>query len=489
MSLEHPVNPYEFTRGIESPGQDKRLKITRNEEEFMVPDPSLYVTRVIAPEEEVQRRIRAKQLAEALRLQMQQKKDRDAKAKRDRILQDLEEEKRYNAQAPPSPKKTGLARVNPNAMSQPNLPVASAVKEVEEKCERKYGDGYEESCERKEYLAVSDAPLAAEYKIPYYDNELEKLRRELHEKDMEFSNTLNKLRDNFFSISSSKSNVERELNAVKKYIQQRPEPYSYFDTLKSASHFRLPASYKKSEQGMGRYSQLYLTSYKPQLSKNQFKSTAKPLLGESSLVPWKETSEFIRPETNRSSALKEKHNTLDDLIDGFLSDVHPDKSETLSEIVKEKVKKEVKEEKVKSKEVQTSTEELRNEKPIVKTFESRELEGEHFEMKSLRIKLSSNDDKDEDKADENIVDEDKVGEGEINEGEVDEIDVDEDDADKHDFNENKADEGREEEKSGRSAEKAEDSSEISEDWKDLLSSGIEQALNKIESPQSTSFMS
>jgi len=343
MTSEH--NSYNFARIKESHGQDKMLKITQNKEEFMIPDPSFYVTRVIAPEEEVKRKMRAKELSDILKMQMQQKKEREAKEKKERVQRELEEEEFFNNQFKELEKHKSITRVNPNVMSHQNLPRATPEvietpkkpiirEEPKTSFEREHGVTEREPYERRILPVTFDVPLK-EYRIPHYDNELERLHRELDEKNMEFNNTLNKLKDNFFNISNSKSNIERELNSVKSYIKKKPEYDDYFDILKNSSYFQLPAAYKRTEIGMGRYSKFYFTAYNPQISKLHPKKTTKPkpLEGESRLISWKETIEKAKTiyNPNKQDIIKDKYNTLDDLINGFLSDVHTEDNEPTDE--------------------------------------------------------------------------------------------------------------------------------------------------------------
>lgn len=372
MSLEYPMSSYELTRNGESRGFDKMVKgrkVTKNEEEFIVPDPSLYVTRVISPEEEVRRRIKAKELSEVLKLQMQQKKDREAKEKKERILKELEDEERFNSQFKEAEKRTGRARVDINEISHPSLPKPSTeppnkpfdkIEEGEMSFEGKYGVGERELYEgfdnyKKQALpVVSEVPLEIEYRIPHYDNELERLQRELHEKNLEFNNTLNKLKDDFFNVGNSKKNIEQEINAVKNYIKRGY--HSCFDTLKTSSYSQLPSAHKKSEQGMGRYSKLYFTTYKPLSSKEKYNKTTqilKPLAGDSCLISWKEIPE--RKKLVTQTINKDQYNTLDDLINGFLSDI---KTKTAKD--KEPVEKTVG-----NKEVDTEDEKVSNDSEVL----------------------------------------------------------------------------------------------------------------------------
>jgi hypothetical protein len=364
MELEH--TSYDFAH-IGEP-HDKMLKVTQDKEEFMVPNPSLYVTRVIAPEEEVKRRVRAKELADILKMQMQQKKEREAREKKEEMQKDIDAEERFNKQFKEPEKHIGINRVNPNVMSFPSLPrVAPEVIETPKKpvikeesrssFERKYGTSEREPYERQIFPVTSSVPLEIEYKIPYYDNELQKLQRELHEKNIEFNNTLYKLKDDFFSISNSKSNIEKELNAVKNYIKKQPEYNGNFNTLNTSSHIQLPAIYKRREKGMGRYSKFYFTAYKPLVNKTHFNKTTKPKLleGESRLVAWKETTERARTVDKKTNT-KEEYNTLDDLINGFLSDTH---NAPLNEIPIT----------IEHKDVQLSTEDLRENKAEEKDME------------------------------------------------------------------------------------------------------------------------
>ena len=111
--------------------EQKRFK--KGSQNYRIPDPSLYITKIIAPENEVKKKIMAKELGEALLTQIEENKIRRQEERKRKILEDLKEDERLKKQAKSTERKIGRAKVydshvkyiNPFKKSTKNINLSS----------------------------------------------------------------------------------------------------------------------------------------------------------------------------------------------------------------------------------------------------------------------------------------------------------------------------------------------------------------------------
>ena len=352
----------------------------RDTDEYKIVDPALYVTKVITPENEMKKRLVAKELSEALEQQIKEKQERKAAELREKIEYELKEEARLKKQIKPVERKTGRARVQVNyePRSKANKvepikhsPPPNKVKNspAQIKWENTSVMKIEDENHNVEAIGMKSENMVVEYgyNIVDYNNELDRLQKELYEKNQEFNRLLDNLKDHSTKITNTRDQAERDLSDIKRLISSKAAPFEQLIT-------RGEGEMGERKLGMSRYSPLYLNNYNNILNRNfinesrdysrtssrtnsressslgLLRSGNEVLHGESHMIMWhprKDITSYkkIRPiegpkSSNRqykSYILKEKkveenvqktkYEKLDDIIKELLEDINLDESE------------------------------------------------------------------------------------------------------------------------------------------------------------------
>eukprot|EP00826_Nyctotherus_ovalis_P009272 TRINITY_DN12441_c0_g1_i6.p1 TRINITY_DN12441_c0_g1~~TRINITY_DN12441_c0_g1_i6.p1 ORF type:complete len:422 (+),score=124.27 TRINITY_DN12441_c0_g1_i6:120-1385(+) len=381
MELQYAYNRYKaFSNPYQTPEREPRNQ-DGDTEDYKIADPALYVTKVIAPENEVKKRLMARELSEALDRQIREKEQRKAEERKRRIEDELREEARLKKQLKPAEKRTGRAKVQANLESRPkaspeplkqspstNKSLKSSPSQVkwEDTSVMKVGnENYNVDIMDRE----GSVPIEIEYNMVDYSNELNRLQSELYMKNQEFNKLLDNLKEHSTRIANTRDQAERDLNEIKRLITNKITPIEQLITKRREET-------NGRRMGMSRYSPLYLNNYNDILNRGRgdesrgysrsssrvssresnsigmMRSGGEVLHGESHMIMWnqrnpvmqnsrREISSFkrirplelpkssgiqyrsymLKPRQAESSIEKSKYEKLDDIIKELLEDV------------------------------------------------------------------------------------------------------------------------------------------------------------------------
>lgn len=381
MELQYAENRYKpFSNPYQTPEREPRQQ-DGDGDDYKVVDPALYVTKVIAPENEVKKRLMAKELSEALDKQIREKEQRKAEEKRKQIEDELREEARLKKQFKPVERRTGRAKVPANFEARPkpspeplnqspltNKSLKSSPSQVkwEDTSAMKAGD---ENYNADGMEREGNVPIEVEYSMVDYSNELNRLQSELYVKNQEFNKLLDNLKEHSTRIANTRDQAERDLNEIRRLITNKITPIEQLIAKRREGM-------NERRVGMSRYSPLYLNNYNDMLNRGRgdelrgysrsssrissresssigmVRSGGEVLHGESHMIMWnprnpavhnsrREITSFkrIRPlEVPKSSGIqyrsymleprqaetgveKSKYEKLDDIIKELLEDV------------------------------------------------------------------------------------------------------------------------------------------------------------------------
>jgi hypothetical protein len=306
----------------------KRVIVTTNNEEYDVPDPKMYVTKVINPEKEVQRKLMAMDLKNALKDQMQANKRKKEEERQARINEDLKAEERWRREKeaaglgddqirrkgrafvlPPSPggaamhaKKDRNRGLDPNSDFNPHAhagrglnadadadanPAAGKDEEEEEDVNKAASPPSQTAMQnRLDPTADSEEQrFRSERRLDHgIDLQLKQLQSEMAVKENEFNSELDKLKKVAYDSKNARDEADLRLARLKEHIMQKPD-YGLTHVFGSPPAFGLGAQHSsihrvekhrsvEKASNMGRFSKLYFTGYSKSLglSAKQFHS-------------------------------------------------------------------------------------------------------------------------------------------------------------------------------------------------------------------------
>ena len=336
------------TRLIDSP--KKKIVVATGKNEYEIPDPSMYVTRVINPEKEVQKRVMAKELDSALQEQIANKKRAKEEEKKNRRIEELKEEAKWLKE------REEFDRANLPKSRPQNVDILEIKADAVADLQKTPSSPPSQPPDPEPIL-----PKEAEVEKPKFthklDMQLKKLQNEMLEKEKEFNMELEKLKMISSQSTNARDAADKQLDSLKDHIVRHPAftNTSFVPSLGfKADSIKQRFQRGESNSGIGKYSRFYFTDYKKTLAtysasfaggnddlleKKRYRS--KPigdnfLAGESQMLPWrpyedspkmKTTQDFTSAPGSKTINIlskgrisgKSTYETLDDLMKEFLS--------------------------------------------------------------------------------------------------------------------------------------------------------------------------
>eukprot|EP01022_Parablepharisma_sp_SALTPOND_P005088 TRINITY_DN121647_c1_g1_i1.p1 TRINITY_DN121647_c1_g1~~TRINITY_DN121647_c1_g1_i1.p1 ORF type:complete len:510 (-),score=50.90 TRINITY_DN121647_c1_g1_i1:129-1658(-) len=342
-----PFHTQNAERSVESPSavdikpseNGRKIVIATGQSEYEVPDPTMYVTKVINPEKEIKKRLMAKELESALQEQIANKRRAKEEEKKNRIIEELREEEKWlrereEADRQKLPKAKAEVLQLEEAPAEPQLPSSPPTQPAPE------------------------LPKKPPQYIHKLEIQLKQIRNEMMEKEKEFHSELEKLKLVANESNNAREAADKQLTQLKDHIVKRPEfSQSLMPSFMVKESARYYGTKHEKNYGVGKYSKLYFTDYNKALSassrvfnKDEFLAKGRYrnkfasenfLPGESQMVPWKpfeesphsrvksRTMQDFGQGTGGKSAsiafgkgrgqIKSTYDKLDDLMKEFLS--------------------------------------------------------------------------------------------------------------------------------------------------------------------------
>jgi len=339
---------------IKQSENSNKILIATGKEEYEVPDPNKFVTKVISPEKELKKRLMAKELESALQEQIANKKRAKEEERKHRIIEEIREEEKWRKE------KEEFERENsPKQVSRKeNVDILKVENEENKEIEEPEEDRIPSSPPSQ----PPPEPVVEKPKFTHkLDLQLKALQNEMIVKEKEFNQELEKLKNISSDQNNARDNADKQLTYLKDHIVRRENfstamvPTLGFKQQEAKLH--LVKSEKNS--GVGKYSKLYFTDYNKALTfssrdinnkedllnKGRYKNKFGPehfLPGESQMLPWKPFEESpkmrIKARTMQDfvfsastagktintapkgrTVMKSTYEKLDDLMKEFLS--------------------------------------------------------------------------------------------------------------------------------------------------------------------------
>lgn len=286
----------------------RRIVVAAGKDEFEVPNPTMYVTRVINPEREARKKQMAKELEAILQSQIAAKIQRKEEERRRRILEEQQEEARWLKEQEMEARKAKAQDIEAESQttSKPAQPDSS------------------KTLKESNPLKVLERPLYSKH-----DMQLTRIKNQILEKQKEFESELEKLRTVTNATSSTGKMIEDQLAELKATILTKSTAAP-----KSSERHYAPSIGKYGKLHFTRHwaASAVLNSRDRLLGRCENPREEKYLPGESQMLPWSESEELFGGEAKGRTMGREKsggiylgnkqrteYRGLDDLLNEFLT--------------------------------------------------------------------------------------------------------------------------------------------------------------------------
>ena len=266
---------------LNTDGYCKRMLVPSGNGEYDVPNPSMYVTKVINPEREIKKRIMAKQLESELREQIEARKRLKEEEHKNRLLEEREEEEklrkeREELEQEQKNEKLKEMKKSKGIQNEEFLPNEAPLQTIE----------------------IVKPKIASQDKYQYrkHDMQLARIRNQIVEKEKEFNTELEKLKVVANATNNTGQMFENQLSQLEKCIVNRQQCLpSSIPPFESRTIERYSKAKIDHYTGIGKYGKFYLNNYDKPFAirdekKGKYNAQDDYLSGESKLIPFEDKS-------------------------------------------------------------------------------------------------------------------------------------------------------------------------------------------------------